>query len=96
MEGLCGNCNADVEDDLQGNPTKKTKIMDINVELTPKQKIDNFVLSWLAEEPKLKLKEQFCYVDRTEPCLLLPQETDPCFEILRNPVFELVSFNLTK
>lgn len=93
MEGLCGNCNADKRDDLKENPANSTEISDPNADLTQKQKIDNFVWSWLADEPKLNLKEKFCQVDRKEPCLPLSPDTDPCFEILDNPVFQPVSFN---
>lgn len=92
MEGLCGNCNGNMDDDLQENPKKLTEIMDPNEKLTQKQSVDNFVWSWLSDEPKLKLLEKSCYVDRKEPCLQLPPERDPCLKILENPVFEPVNF----
>ncbi|KAL7040824.1 hypothetical protein ACKWTF_000531 [Chironomus riparius] len=82
MEGICGNCNGNPEDDLTTNPA----VPNLPLTNTP---IQNFALSWLADEPKLKLTEDKdkCYVDEASECLPLPPETDPCFKILDEDIF---------
>lgn len=82
MEGLCGNCNGNPEDDMVTNPAATNLPQDAS---PTKQ----FALSWLADEPKLALNERKdkCYVDDETNCLPLPPETDPCFKILDDAVF---------
>lgn len=82
MEGICGNCNGNPDDDLTNNPA----VPKLPLTNTP---IQNFALSWLADEPKLKLTEDkdTCYVDEASECLPLPPETDPCFKILDEDIF---------
>ena len=91
MEGLCGNCNGDEFDELTPRPSKKI-LESESTELTQKQKVDNFVWSWLADEPLLFEKEKECFIDRTPPCLDLDEDTDPCFDLLNNPAFKKVRF----
>jgi von Willebrand factor len=55
MEGICGNCNGNPDDDLLTNPAKTN----LPSNYSPTEK---FAMSWLAEEPKLGLNE-------TDPCL---------------------------
>lgn len=81
MEGLCGNCNRNPDDDMTPNPKKKTQIKDV------KDPLKAFALSWLADEPKLGINEQICHVDDETQCLPLPPETDPCFKILDQNIF---------
>lgn len=93
MEGLCGDCNGKPGDDLQINPIK---VMDVRVnpsspsdskDKKEKELVKEFALSWLADEPKLKLKEEKCQVAEDTDCLPLPPETDPCFKILDEKMF---------
>lgn len=92
MEGLCGDCNGKPTDDLQVN---QIKLMDVRVnpssaeskEKDEKQLVKEFALSWLAEEPKLQLKEERCHISEESECLPLPPETDPCFKILDDTMF---------
>jgi integrin beta 3 len=83
MEGVCGNCNGNPDDDL----TPNAKI--INSLPANNSEIQNFALSWLADEPKLSLNESRnkCYVDDVTECLPLAPETDPCFKILDDDIF---------
>lgn len=83
MEGICGNCNGNPDDDLTRNPKSNYSLPLTNTEM------QNFALSWLADEPKLSLKEnkETCHVDEETDCLPLPPETDPCFKILDDDVF---------
>lgn len=81
MEGLCGDCNGNPDDDLQRNPkiTKKGKSPDL---------LNDIVQTWLSDEPQLP-KEDVCLskeVAETD-CIPLPPEKDPCFEILDQEIF---------
>lgn len=83
MEGICGNCNGNPDDDLVRNPSVNYSLPLTNTEM------QNFALSWLADEPKLSLNENkaSCHVDEETDCLPLPPETDPCFKILDDEAF---------
>lgn len=83
MEGICGNCNGNPDDDLIINSKSNMTLPPTNTEL------QNFALSWLAKEPKLSLNESeaICHVHKEPDCLPLPPETDPCFKILDEEAF---------
>jgi von Willebrand factor len=82
MEGLCGNCNGNPEDDLTKNPAATN----LPVGASP---IKTFAMSWLANEPKISVNEDIntCHVDEETDCLPLAPETDPCFKILDEATF---------
>jgi integrin beta 3 len=88
MEGICGNCNGNPDDDVATNPAA-TDLPDSFIRTTSAPSIKDFALSWLADEPKLELNEDkdTCYVDDETNCLPLPPETDPCFKILDDVAF---------
>jgi von Willebrand factor len=90
MEGICGNCNGNPDDDMLTNPATTTKTS--TSETTAPLK--TFAMSWLADNPKLALNEDkdTCYVDDEANCLPLPPETDPCFRIYEDEVFEKCHF----
>lgn len=83
MEGICGNCNGNPDDDLQINLEKYSTIPDADKNSETK----NFALSWLADEPKLGMNELKCHVDEETDCLPLPPDTDPCFKIFDETLF---------
>lgn len=82
IEGICGNCNGNPDDDLTVNPSATNLPSD----LSP---VKTFAMSWLANEPKLALNENkdTCFVDDETNCLPLAPETDPCFKILDEAIF---------
>lgn len=80
LEGLCGDCNGDPHDDIKANPKSK---------LPPNsEKLDDILLTWLADEPSLA-KEEYCVSEEksTEDCIPLPPESDPCLTILSETIF---------
>lgn len=81
MEGLCGNCNGNPDDDMITNPAVQPK--------PGKSELQNFVLGWMADDPKIALNENkdTCVVDEEENCLPLPPETDPCMKIYDEDIF---------
>lgn len=87
MEGICGNCNGNPDDDLITNPVATN----LPSNSSP---VKTFATSWLADEPKLALNENkdTCYIDDESNCLPLPPETDPCFKIIDEPAFEKCHF----
>lgn len=82
MEGICGNCNGNPDDDMITNPAATN----LPFGASP---LKSFAMSWLAEEPKLELAESkdTCFIDDEANCLPLPPETDPCFKILDEDIF---------
>lgn len=70
LEGLCGNCNGDLEDDIRtpkGNKPKDT---------------NDFALSWLYEDlPGGQSREQ-CENKPEEECPPLPPDSDPCVQLV--------------
>lgn len=82
MEGICGNCNGNPDDDIITNPAATN----LPEGTSP---VKSFALSWLADEPKLALNEDkdTCYVDDETNCLPLPPETDPCLKMTDEDIF---------
>lgn len=82
MEGICGNCNGNPDDDMINNPAGKKSPPGVT-------KLQSFATSWFAEEPALALNEnkEMCHVDEESKCLPLPPETDPCFKIFDEKIF---------
>lgn len=82
MEGICGNCNGNPDDDMIPNPAS-TLTANGNSDLK------NFVLGWMADDPKLALNENkdTCYIDDEANCLPPPPGSDPCFRILDEAIF---------
>lgn len=79
LEGLCGDCNGNPDDDIKLNP-KASNI-----------KTDHFndiINSWLADDPALPKEEECISEEIVEmDCIPLPPEDDPCFEILDEATF---------
>lgn len=80
LEGLCGDCNGNPNDDLKPNPKSK---------FIPKTtKLDDTLQTWLADEPALE-KEENCISEEksTLDCIPLPPESDPCLTILDESIY---------
>ncbi|XP_011303247.1 hemocytin [Fopius arisanus] len=77
VEGLCGNCNADADDDF------KMK----NGEMT--ENVDDFGMSWLATGlPTVRiLDETTCLSQPPKPCLPPPAPEDICMTLLNREIF---------
>lgn len=80
VEGFCGNCNGDANDDLKPNPKYPEKS-----KLTNSQEI---LQTWMADEPKLNLTEK-CITNTTkiDECVPLPPDVDPCLHLLDAKTF---------
>lgn len=70
MEGLCGDCNGDTEDDFK---TPKGKL--------PKD-VNDFALSWLYENLPGGQSPEMCDNKPLEDCPPLPVEADPCIQLV--------------
>lgn len=82
LEGLCGNCNGDLEDDIRTPKGKKPK--DTN----------DFALSWLyADLPGGQSREQ-CENKPEEECPLLAPDSDPCMQLVDFNKFGQVCLNI--
>lgn len=81
MEGLCGDCDGEPENDLVMN--KEATVFKEN------PTVQDIVTSWQSKNPALNLSEDECLSEeRTEiNCLPLPPEKDPCLKILEMEVF---------
>lgn len=82
MEGLCGDCNGNPDDDLKANPKVKT--------ITKGDNIKDIIDTWLADEPALpKQDTEECISEETieMECIPLPPEDDPCLKIFDEDVF---------
>lgn len=82
MEGLCGDCDGNGNNDLQENPAKKKH-------KTPSTELIDIVNSWKADEPKLGLEPDECLseIEVEEECLPLPPEKDPCMLLFNEEIF---------
>uniref|UniRef100_A0A1I8NWB1 Hemocytin n=1 Tax=Stomoxys calcitrans TaxID=35570 RepID=A0A1I8NWB1_STOCA len=82
MEGLCGDCDGNPDNDLLPNPAKKKG-------RKPSKDLVDVINSWKAEEPKLGLELDECLseVQVTEECLPLPPEKDPCMLMFDESIF---------
>ncbi|KAJ8974052.1 hypothetical protein NQ317_002298, partial [Molorchus minor] len=70
LEGLCGNCNGDSDDDIRTPQGGKP------------QDINDFALSWLYENlPGGQTREQ-CENKPEEECPSLPVDSDPCIQLV--------------
>jgi von Willebrand factor len=81
MEGLCGDCNGDPDDDLKPNKAKLQALKPSG------NSIKDFALSWQSDDPKVNGNEQMCVVEDEADCLPLPPDSDPCFKILDEKLF---------
>lgn len=81
VEGLCGNCNGDPNDDIIAN-TKYTNKIESPTDL------NEILQTWVADEPALKLNKT-CNSDVqvADDCVPLPPDEDPCLEILNQDTF---------
>ncbi|CAK9818181.1 SSPO [Anthophora quadrimaculata] len=79
MEGLCGNCNADSEDDL--------KLQDGEVT----DNVQYFGTSWLVTETPggVTIDTSSCVSNNQSKCVLPPADQDPCRKLLDGMVFGL-------
>lgn len=82
MEGLCGDCDGNPNNDFQENPAKKKK-------RKPSQDFVDIMNSWRADEPKLGLDASECLSEEVvkEDCLPLPPEKDPCLWFFEETIF---------
>lgn len=80
LEGLCGDCNGDAQNDLQPNPKHADK--------AKSNKLEEIVQTWLSDEPALE-QEFGCVSDEKsiENCLPLPPDDDPCTQMLAKETF---------
>lgn len=81
LEGLCGDCNGDADDDLKPNPKYPTKVKS--------DRLNDMLQTWQSDEPRLG-GEQKCIVDEekhVDVCAPLPLAQDPCQAILDDNVF---------
>lgn len=79
LEGLCGDCNGNADDDFKVNPkyTKKVK----------SQRLNDILQTWQSDEPSLG-GAQNCIVPEEIPvCVPLPPTQDPCQAILDQKLF---------
>uniref|UniRef100_A0A1I8MML0 Hemocytin n=2 Tax=Musca domestica TaxID=7370 RepID=A0A1I8MML0_MUSDO len=85
MEGLCGDCDGNPNNDLQPNPAKKKQKGGKKI---GKELVD-VIDSWKAEEPKLGLEPDECLSEThvEEECLPLPPEKDPCMLLFDENIF---------
>lgn len=80
MEGLCGDCNGNPNDDLKLNPKVK------HVKENPAFK--DIINSWLSDNPALPTEDKCLTEEESQlDCLPLPPETDPCLAILDPDIF---------
>ncbi|XP_055854171.1 hemocytin [Episyrphus balteatus] len=85
MEGLCGDCNGDPDNDLRMNPAKRRPWKS-----TPSAvEVCDIVESWKADEPKLGLGEDECLSEdvAVNECIPPPPEKDPCFKFFDAELF---------
>ncbi|XP_012135564.1 hemolectin [Megachile rotundata] len=77
MEGLCGNCNEDSEDDLKKQDGEVTTDM------------QEFGTSWLVtESPRgINLDTSACTSNDQSKCILPPEDQDPCRQLLNTMDF---------
>lgn len=83
LEGLCGDCDKDPNNDFKPNKKK------INENKIPTGSVQEFAESWLADEPKLELNEEQCEVKEESEigCIATPPDKDPCFKLLDEKLF---------
>lgn len=84
MEGLCGDCNGNPDNDLQMNPKVKHQVYG-----NRPPAFKDIIQSWLAaDEPALPTEDHCISVEEAElDCIPLPPEDDPCMEILNQDAF---------
>lgn len=79
LEGLCGDCNGNPDDDLKVNPNAK------NIKT---ETFNDIIQSWLSDEPALPNENECISEEVAEmDCIPLPPEDDPCLEILNEATF---------
>lgn len=80
LEGLCGDCNGNPNDDLKPNPKYKSSLKS--------EDLYDILQTWLSDEPSLP-KEENCVSEEksTLDCIPLPPESDPCLAILDEATF---------
>lgn len=82
LEGLCGNCNGDIDDDTNGPDGE------------PISDVEEFGLSWLYDKlPGGQTREQ-CSNTPEEVCETLPVDSDPCAQLVDISKYGQVKFCL--
>lgn len=85
MEGLCGDCNGNPDNDLRLNPKSLKKGL---FATAGEPKFKDIIQSWLADESTLPKEDHCVSVEEAElDCIPLPPESDPCLEILNQDGF---------
>ncbi|XP_030375562.1 hemocytin [Scaptodrosophila lebanonensis] len=81
MEGLCGDCNDDPQNDLQPNIAKRPRVKTLA--------LSDVIRSWQADEPKLGLSSMECLSEEVPKvhCKSLPPEKDPCLQFFNEDMF---------
>lgn len=80
VEGLCGNCNGNPNDDLQANPKHASKV--------DPTALKDILQTWLADEPALNLTEKCVGKAETiQQCAKPLTGQDPCAELLNANTF---------
>lgn len=70
LEGLCGDCNGDMQDDIKKPDGKKP------------ENTDDFALSWLYENLPGGQSREECHNEPEEKCEDVSEESDPCMQML--------------
>lgn len=87
MEGLCGNCNRQPQDDLVMNPNAKI-VKTLAKKGSPT--IQEIADSWLSNEKVLGVDNSVCVAKeppKPQQCKQLPAEEDLCYKILNENIF---------
>lgn len=83
MEGLCGNCDGDADNDLGQSD----------------EEVRKFGLGWRAPRTELEvldIQEDNCVEKPKDECWPLPPDQDPCFKIMDDMKFGKVIIIKTK
>lgn len=80
VEGFCGNCNGNPNDDLKPNPKHDGKMSPTNT--------NEILQTWLADESVINSTEK-CVSSSEDiaDCIPLPPEKDPCLQLLNPQTF---------
>lgn len=79
LEGLCGDCNGDDDNDLQPNPKYASKVKS--------QRLNDILQTWQSDEASLGVELNCIVAEEKRECVLLSPAQDPCQAILDQNLF---------
>lgn len=79
LEGLCGDCDGDANDDLQPNPKYANKVKS--------EGLNDILQTWQSDEASLGGEQHCVAIEEKEKCIPLPPGQDPCQGILDQSIF---------